>query len=303
MWTKEVSCDRDLLFLRRGSHRGTVLGVYRKCFHIQLEDGRILTVFGNIQEKMPLSITTDALPGTPFDAVPVEPGMDVFFEEGILAIPRAEFWCRLGGKTLSFDRKPLPVPKAVSSLENALLAHGKRNGAGGDLEDWLAWLRRGCSLPEGAMILRRVADVLEALDKNTAALENALLRSIGLGIGLTPSADDMICGIAAAARLYWPEPERERFLKVLEDFCENQGLERTTAISCQQLLLAARGKLSDPVYRLAEGLSYGAEAEIKDLALRVMDYGSSSGTELCMGFLAGIQKAMQYCESERNHKW
>ncbi len=299
----EICCDQSLLDLRRGSRQGRILGVYHKCFHVMLPEGRLVTVFGNQVQKVPMAIYTDAPADCPFGKVALAEGMPVFFENGVLSIPGAFFWCRLGGEGIGFTRKPLPVPQDVLGLETAIADLGKNNGAGAFREAWQAYLHHAHPLPEDATVLRRIAGLLEAVDGTPPGVEAALLDCIGLGIGLTPSADDMVCGIAAAAWLYWPRAVREQFLGTLEAFCRNQGSMRTPWISCQQLLLTARGQLSDPVYQLAEALSRNQSWQIRDLAASVMDYGSSSGTELCMGFLAGLRKATVYCESERNHEW
>lgn len=303
MLCRETCCDSSLGDLREEFHRAHILGVYRRSFHLLLDDHRLVTVFGNVRRPMPMSICTDATAEYPFAAAPLAEGMPAFFCDGILTIQEAAFWCSLGGDTIDLHRKSLPVPASFLELEAALLRHGKRTGAGEWLSQWVHWLKEGGELPGEALVLQRIVRLIFAADCDFRQLHKVLMESIGLGIGLTPSADDMICGMAAAAWLFWPEQRKRPFLEALHQFCAAKGEERTTLVSCQQLLLAAQGILSDPIFQLAEAVSMGREESIDVSMAELVQYGSSSGTELGMGLLAGVRMAESYGGKERNNQW
>ena len=300
-----VSCfDSSLADLRTGFHTATVIGVYRKCFHLLMDDGRLITVFGKIKQQMPMSLRTDVPGEEPFGLLPLVEGQRACLERGFLTVPDGCFFCMLGGKEVDLHRPSLPLPKCIDLFQDTLVRFGKQRGEGRWLNTWCEHISRNTVLPEQAKLLNRIDGLMEALDSNDSiAIREGLMNTVGMGIGLTPSADDLICGLAAAAWLYWPEKNKQLFLNLLRGFCQEQGQNRTTLVSCQQLLLTAQGILSDPVFDLANALSLGRVDVMDSLTEEVIGYGSSSGTELCMGFLAGLRMAAGYCESERKNQW
>ncbi len=73
-----IRYDSALSDLWKKKQAGTVAGIYQQCFHVLLDDGRIITVFGRGQQTMPMSIYTDAEGERPFWTVPLEEGHRVF---------------------------------------------------------------------------------------------------------------------------------------------------------------------------------------------------------------------------------
>lgn len=295
-----IRYDSALSDLWKKKQAGTVAGIYQQCFHVLLDDGRIITVFGRGQQTMPMSIYTDAEGERPFWTVPLEEGHRVFFFEKCFQIPEADFFCMIGGVEVNLQRKPLPTPCSSDLLRDALRQYGKENGEGRWLQSWCEYVLHNEVLPEQATLLRRIDTLIKTVASGANNVWDGLMDTVGMGCGLTPSTDDIICGLAASAWLFWPESRKRCFLNALTRFCSGRGTERTTRISCQQLELTARGILSDPVYRLAEALSLGQRNAVYAGTAEVICYGSSSGTELCMGFLAGVHMAVEYGESEEN---
>lgn len=133
--------------------------------------------------------------------------------------------------------------------------------------------RRGC--PNGP--------TLEALRRAVAAL-------VGLGAGLTPSGDDVLCGFVAAARGYDPgpmEPGPGLLARLHEAVAANLG--GTGRLSAFLLRCALRDVWPGPLVDLAEALAGEHESE----ALRALDelclLGHSSGADLATGFLFGLE--------------
>lgn len=303
MWCAAVSCDAALADLMTGNVSAEVMGVYEKSFHLLLADERLVTVFGSVPWLMPMSIRTNANMERPFRDIPLSHGQRAWFSNGVLTVPEAGFLCTLGEmEPVSMLRHPLPLPKEPDALEEALLRPGKRRGAGVWLPQWIRFLKTGADLPEDAVLLHRFAELLESLSRGQEAVTESLMALVGMGIGLTPSADDMICGLCAAVKLWQPSRAAEDFPQILEGFCKALGRTRTTRISCQQLALTAEGILSDPVYDLAMALSGEKRTLDRSLGL-VLEYGSSSGTEFCMGLLSGLYLAGSRSGNERNAKW
>ena len=91
-------CDSALSDLEKKEQTGIVLGTYQKCFHLLLNDGRLITVFGAGRQTMPMSLYTDASAENPFAAAPLEEGQRAAFPEGICLFRRRIFSAGLAGQ-------------------------------------------------------------------------------------------------------------------------------------------------------------------------------------------------------------
>jgi len=119
--------------------------------------------------------------------------------------------------------------------------------------------------------------------KASASLGSAVAALMGLGAGLTPSGDDVLCGFMAAARVRIPE-----LVPVLAAAAE-ANLQRTSRISGFLIRCAARGCWPAPLVDLAEALAGDREPEAL-LALDALGrLGHSSGSDLATGFLFGLE--------------
>lgn len=87
----------------------------------------------------------------------------------------------------------------------------------------------------------------EILNKNYENAVNALSSLIGLGIGLTPSGDDFLCGVLAA--FIFDNLEKHIFVKMLKKQIKN-NLQNTNDISRTFLSCALDDNFSSPVLNL-----------------------------------------------------
>ncbi len=123
-----------------------------------------------------------------------------------------------------------------------------------------------------------------------AALRRAVAALVGLGAGLTPSGDDVLCGFVAAARGCDPEPigTGHGLLARLHDAVA-ANLGGTGRLSAFLLRCALRDVWPGPLVDLAAALAGDREGE----ALRALDdlclLGHSSGADLATGFLFGLE--------------
>jgi hypothetical protein len=117
-------------------------------------------------------------------------------------------------------------------------------------------------------------------------LEDAAVRLLGRGAGLTPEGDDVLCGAALGVRALAPAaglaPAREEALAAA--LCPEDARARTSALSATLLALARAGAGPEPVQRLLAGP--GRATAWADLAR----LGASTG--LAVG--AGIGLAARY---------
>ena len=287
--------DRELAGWKTGNAYGQVIGVYRRCFNILTDEGGIVSIFGSVPYLMPMSIRTRLDPDTvPFAECACE-GDEVFIFQGTLSIPASGFRCRLGSAVLHEMRRrsvpgtdPQLLYRQCLRMAELMRVHARQAGEGANLTYWTEYLLHGKAIPPEKRILNAAARLKDAaLSYDEERIRTCLMDTVGAGIGLTPSADDMISGMAHAIYMFRDDEAGDRFLQTLRGFIRENGRERTTRVSAQQLEQSACGIMSDPVYELLCCMAQDTPENMLEQALiRVLDYGGSSGTELCMGVLA-----------------
>ena len=132
-----------------------------------------------------------------------------------------------------------------------------------------------------ARLQSSIAALLQALETNTATLPVTAL--LGLGMGLTPSGDDFLCGLLIA--LHLPESPFAAQLPCLRAQVLAE-LAATNAISAAFLRDAAAGQVSAPVQEFVAALC-GKQALAPALEALV-SLGHRSGYDLLSGILAGL---------------
>jgi len=112
---------------------------------------------------------------------------------------------------------------------------------------------------------------------------------IGLGMGLTPSGDDLLVGYLAGL---WCAARREsKRLYFLSTFCEAvlKLSDRTNDISRTYLYHATRGHVSSRLVDLASAICSGADIQrVRAYSEVAMQVGHTSGMETVTGLLFGL---------------
>ncbi len=117
----------------------------------------------------------------------------------------------------------------------------------------------------------------------SAPLRRAVAALVGLGPGLTPAGDDLLCGFLAAARAADPS-----LLAVLHPATE-ASLPRTGDISAFLLRCALEGLWPAALVDLAEALAAERAPEALAALGELCRLGHSSGRDLATGFLFGLR--------------
>jgi Protein of unknown function (DUF2877) len=114
-------------------------------------------------------------------------------------------------------------------------------------------------------------------------LAEATASLVGLGQGLTPSGDDLLCGFLAATRC----TGRDALQGALSEAIEAR-LASTNEVSASMLRCAMRGYFPPALVGTAEAIGSGdGEGAARDLSL-VCSLGHSSGADMATGFLYGL---------------
>jgi hypothetical protein len=110
----------------------------------------------------------------------------------------------------------------------------------------------------------------------TEQVSRAASLLAGLGSGLTPAGDDYLVGVMAALWL-------AGFKSLLPHIAE-VAIPQTTTLSAAFLRAAAQGEFVEPWHELAQSLDTGEAELLSRAAVRVAQFGASSGRDALAGF-------------------
>ncbi|MGI6171462.1 MAG: DUF2877 domain-containing protein [Butyricicoccus sp.] len=259
---------------------GTVHSVYRKTINL-LFGGQLLALQAAHSPLSPLSLILD-LTEQQMQAFPAAAGQSVSVSGGQLVIlcggSPMEISCL---RPMLYDpvlRGTLP-PSRRDTLLLAVQAVLNESGRSG----FSLIVRRDPSV-DGDLILSAAARYLRQAWTQYHAAQyeqsaDSLCRVIGLGIGLTPSGDDFLCGIFAGLRLLGRE--QDAFSLALHRQAES-CLDRTNEISAAFLSCALLGQFSQAVCSLPSVPS--AEQLMQSFSA----IGHSSGMDTLCGILFAL---------------
>lgn len=127
---------------------------------------------------------------------------------------------------------------------------------------------------------------------SAAVFGRAVRELVGLGYGLTPSADDFFCGFLQALTLLRRFSGKDfRF----EEFFVQGGRQlsccrdRTPFVSFHFLKWAFAGRFPQEVFCFFSAMNAGREPELRRLTEIFFSYGHSSGREILFGFMTAVK--------------
>lgn len=133
-----------------------------------------------------------------------------------------------------------------------------------------------------------------ALERNPEKLKDASKGLIGLGLGLTPSGDDMLAGFMIAR--WWITNSFGTKLNQVKE--ENTSIKRqmedkTTLFSKQHLRYAAKGETNEAVENFLKAILKDQMSNINLHIDHVIGMGETSGTDTMFGLLLGLETALK----------
>jgi hypothetical protein len=112
---------------------------------------------------------------------------------------------------------------------------------------------------------------------------------VGLGPGLSPSADDALTGLMVA--LWWFTGSLGGDIKRVKKINEAiiSYADKTTLLSQQLLRHAARGETNETVEVLLDAIFVGDVEDVEAGAEKVLKIGETSGMDMMVGLLLGLR--------------
>lgn len=245
---------------------GTVIGIYNSCFNVMTDVNQLITFFKKSNKYSTRALVTDM--EFPIHKQCLSEGEKAFFDGKSITVGNMVFDLSDAKKIIT---KYPPVKVNAEYTKSILL--------------FADILKRNCKkspiFEEGI--------IKEKAEKGFNILKTDLVSGfeslIGLGIGLTPSCDDMLAGMSAWFHL---TDAGHRFNEALAEFLTKKGDKVTTSVSKNLLLDSAKGHINGIVYDVINSILTNKN-DIEKYTLQLIDYGSSSGSETCAGILTGYE--------------
>jgi hypothetical protein len=251
LWPAAVS-ERSVARLAQPLRPAVVLGSFSRALYLGMgEHADVLPIVAPSGLRLPTALTV----ATEVVGWGVQPGDEVLVGDGAVQLPGV---CVRAVRTW----RPTRVPTAVDGPP--------------------AWSSAAvASVPwtEPARVLTRRLGSGQDLSSAVAAL-------VGAGPGLTPSGDDVLCGVLLGLRLHGPASAAlvPRLWRQIE-----RRLPATTSISAALLTEAAQGYAVPAVVRLTEAMLGADKALVAHAAGEVLTIGHSSGSDLLGGLLGSLE--------------
>lgn len=280
----------DLRQLLSSLQSGTVHSVFASSVNL-LAEGKLITLLTEHRPLYPFSVrlAADALPA-------LAAGTPCTLSESEIAFPEVGAVIRLQNAketdlSLYGIRDTLTAPAAdmAPALREAIIAHGKTDGFApllGLLEDEAVPFS---SNPYADFAAKRIPALFQAVQKaDPAKAAEAAYGIAGCGVGLTPSADDFLCGFIAALLANALTAGNIEQAQTLAAAMAAKAAERTNLISGTFLKEAAMGLFSEDVLILIQTLySSVLSQKLLPSVMNVIAFGETSGTDILTGIYFG----------------
>ena len=193
--------------------------------------------------------------------------------------------------------RPRKIERNISTARDIALLMGHLEGVGELLKAIGGSPSAPPMGPFSAAALPRVKRLLRAIGARDRGGAREVAKGLaGLGIGLTPAADDMLSGIMVSLVLGSLNgigaDDISEVVPWIADSCRG----RTSDLSYEFLLQAASGRANERITRLVEAIYTGTASEVRTATLDTIAIGETSGTDAVTGVVLGAKTAIATAE-------
>jgi hypothetical protein len=281
-----ISGELDMIErLQRSEFSGYVHSVFDKTINVMcLENGELYTLACNRVDNAPNTLVIDVnsfgeLGINMNGSVQVAHNRIDIGSKLVIAMDHAKMWESI---VPSYPTAVELLKINVAKMNRHMDMHGTRGGMKKPLPS-----HRMFEEAVSSMLLERSEMLLTALLRHemSTAFDMAV-RLVGLGPGLTPSGDDFLVGLFTIFNMpNSPCSEWTDFsARVVQ---EAQGL--TNEISYMAMKKASLGRVRESILKLLHALIAGSQEELLLALDRVLNIGSSSGTDIATGLVRGLE--------------
>lgn len=262
------------LHLLKNKQNGVIHSVYRKTINMNI-DGSLLALQACHSPMSPLSLLSN-LDDETMQGLHIVPGMPVTIDSDSVRIGSCAFYYD-SAERFSCELKTVLQSSDIQTLKKRLETVLMSAQTGGF--DLIFQSYRDPSVDLPSLILEGARNYLSQAyyfiqHRNDTSASAFLSRLIGLGIGLTPSGDDFLCGVLAG--LILSGASHSHFAEILKKEIAD-SLSNTNDISCAFLQCALNDRFSRAVHSLVE------LPEVSKILSTFREIGHSSGIDTLCG--------------------
>jgi hypothetical protein len=274
-----TSVDRGLLAELAGEATWRVHSVFDRVVNLEGRHG-LLAVAARGVGNAPRTLVVDT---TDFRGHGIGVGCVVDQRDGNLRL--GALTVRTGNARVWQGRLPPPIGAIADprqAIGSTLLAHGRPGGAlVAETPPGRGGLAGAMGLAVGAAIDRLVS---VASTGRATEIRAAIVRLAGLGIGLTPSGDDVLVGAFVTGRWLGGMAGQVADAGGGLDF---SGL--TTRLGAAALAAAHAGQGPQPLHELLDAIADGGRGRIARATVALTRLGHTSGTDMAVGVLTALR--------------
>lgn len=289
----EVECIGNLAFESLSEDQyGSVYGLTSRGAFIKT-DNKWLKFLSLESFRGPLTINLQIGEGV---SLPVRRGMKIMTAAGEIIFPDASLVVSIKDPIIWQPNPPslptLPVcerrTRIISSAER-ILASNREIGLAGLLPGLLNFSSAPHHVPQDTLPLQ--ANILDLQNEmmssaRTPAAET-LINLLGSGSGLTPSGDDLACGVLLALNRWKNLIGDGLKLDLLNQQVVEAAYMKTTTISANLIECATLGLADERLIKALDWLVSGWEEESSHID-EMIDWGSSSGIDVFVGYAIAL---------------
>jgi len=282
---------------------GTVHSVFRRVFNILIPSKRLISVVREDVGRGPINIVTNLPEYMSMTSVGVKKNHRVMkVDDSIIVGDRRVIISTKNARRWKVPKKfrehVLTIEKIrdnLATVKQTMDSCGRFDGLGqliaylGDEQSEQSVTKQSNVFTQRA--LPHIADLLNAIRAGGFQdIKASSKELIGLGLGLTPSADDVLSGLMTSLVLV----SRNLGVGTILASRVNEEIAscvpgRTTLISQELLMDAAAGEANEPVITLIEKILTADPDKVENATRDVLVIGETSGTDIVQGILLGSQ--------------
>ncbi|WP_391204285.1 DUF2877 domain-containing protein [Psychrobacillus sp. L4] len=278
----------DVDFIQRVIHSklsGFVHSTFKRTLNIQcIEDGELYTIACNEIDNGPNTLIVDL---ACFEEMNINAYDEVYSDNNIISIgnkmsitiDRAKSWESI---LPTYPTNTDVLKKNIKIMKQYIEIHGKSGGIKSKSVNESPFEQE-----MSKMIQERKGLLIDELvNKQLHHAVPHAVSFLGLGPGLTPSGDDFLVGLFTCFHLKnSPFANYQWFFEEIERAAKTA----TNEISYIAIKKASVGKIRESIIVLVNALLEENEEQLILSLIKVLNIGSSSGTDIALGILTGLE--------------
>jgi hypothetical protein len=281
---------------------GQLYSIHANAVYCSIPMRPLLLIHCNDLGGIPFGIGADMETGY-LKEIGLDRGMQINISDSFLFIPAVNFGIDLCDATVWYPANNSPDhfsrSRVEDNLDHALHEVARRSSKYGlgelavVLNDLFLGKVKRCE--DQNLLCQVCVEPLRQLvvgiqRQDLLLVENSLSSLIGLGIGLTPSMDDVITGLISTLHRFCDRlPGGFPWVSTIGERIRSLSSSRTTLVSQNHLLFASFGDRFEILDDLINAILFSPREDLADEIGKLVSFGATSGTELTIGVLLGMK--------------